>query len=61
MKQLTNAEALRILASTKPQPFTKHDWSAFSGCSSQNPMIYYGTDFYLLVDEDNEGESVLVV
>ena len=35
----TTAQAFKAMALTEFKPFDKHDWEAFSGCQSNEPMI----------------------
>lgn len=59
---VTNIEALRMLACTNMRPFKQDDWSAFAGCESKEPMIgeYHDSDighFTLVLD----GAILLVI
>lgn len=44
------ATALLMVAKTKFSAFTDSDWDAFSGCTSENPMIGEYEDNLIIID-----------
>lgn len=49
--------ALRILAFTKMSRFTETDWTIFSGCESEDPLIGYIDNFCVVLD----GEDLVLI
>jgi hypothetical protein len=50
-------DVLMLVATLKFEPFTKSDYMAFSGVTSEHPMIAYTDDLTIIVD----GEEIEVI
>lgn len=46
----TVVEALKVIATTEFKPFDKHDWEAFAGCQTDEPMIGEIGDLIIVLD-----------
>lgn len=49
---LTATEALDMIVRTKFKPFTRYDWMAFAGCTSELPYRGVNGDYVLIWDAD---------
>ena len=63
---MTASQILALVARTEFRPFTKHDWQAFAGCNSDEPLIGENGDYTVVIDGetievlDAEGEQFVV-
>lgn len=50
--ELSNSQALVLIAKAQFRPFTESDWDCFMGCETDNPQIAEMGDYCLVLDGD---------